>query len=306
MRQSSGADTRSVDIDDRFRLGPFESFGQRFMVKTSDIELAGFLAKLYEPLRSPGAARPAVEYCLIPPSGNASGVLTRNQEVICTSSRRHPLLGSLVSAINRHVIEGPSHTRLMFHAAAADLNGAGVLLPAPMESGKTTLVTGLLDRGLSYLSDEAVTVAHDLTMEGYPKPLSVDPGSWEVLAHHEPEESPPIRQFMSDQWQLPVQSFASIVCRSRLRLIVFPRHQAGAEFKFETLTPGMAVKEAFASLFVPAGNLASVDKVRGIGRLAELIPASRLIYSDLDNACGRIIAELERLENPSEVSDNGP
>jgi hypothetical protein len=41
------------------------------------------------------------------------------------------------------------------HASAASLGGRGILFPASMDSGKTTLVSGLVRDGFSYLSDEA-------------------------------------------------------------------------------------------------------------------------------------------------------
>src|SRR6266576_744062 len=47
---------------------------------------------------------------------------------------------------------------LAIHAAAASLGGAGILLPAPPDSGKTTTVAGLVRAGCSYLTDEAALV----------------------------------------------------------------------------------------------------------------------------------------------------
>ena len=296
--QDDSRDAR-VPLGDHLLLGPFEAFGARFMLQTPDPALASFLDELYRPLRSSGPEA-AIVYSLFPPSRDAEGVLKKGQRVIYTSSRRHPLLGSLVWEINRQVIDGPSRTRLILHAAAAELHGDGVLLPAPMESGKTTLVTGLLDRGFGYLTDEAVAVADDLMVEGYCKPLSIDAGSWRVLAHHEPEVAPSVRPYMADQWQVAVQGFAPVINRSSVRLIVFPRYVAGAQLRFEPLSPASAVRDVFASIFVPEGQPVPLDKVRRVCRLVERVPAARLTYSDLGEACERIIVELAGLDDSRE------
>ena len=296
--QDDSRDAR-VPIGDHLLLGPFEAFGECFMLRTPDPALASFLDDLYRPLRSSDPEE-AVVYSLLPPSRDAEGVLKKGQRVISRSFRRHPLLGALVWEINRQVIDGPSRTRLILHAAAAELHGDGVLLPAPMESGKTTLVTGLLDRGFGYLTDEAVAVADDLMMEGYGKPLSIDAGSWRVLAHHEPEVAPSVRSYMADQWQVAVQGFAPVVDHSRVSLIVLPRYAAGAQLRFEPLSPASAVREVFASIFVPHDEPVSLDKVRHVCRLVERVPAARLTYSDLGEACDRIIAELAGRDDSQE------
>jgi hypothetical protein len=55
------------------------------------------------------------------------------------------------------------------HAGAVVRNGGALLLPGPMESGKSTLVAALLSRGFGYLSDE-VGALDPITSRVYPFP----------------------------------------------------------------------------------------------------------------------------------------
>src|SRR3989337_610946 len=87
-------------------------------------------------------------------------------------------LRCLLWHINKRVVEETSRLTLV-HAGGLELDGQGIVMPAVMESGKTTTTAGLLRRGLRYLSDEIVAVDPDsLTLLAYPKALTVEPGSF--------------------------------------------------------------------------------------------------------------------------------
>ena len=179
-----------VDANFLPNIGPFECFGQRWSIRTTHAQLAAFLAEIYAPMlvRDRRGGDGAV-FALIPPDGDRLGLVLRDGVVLVERPTPSATLETLIWVVNRHVIDG-SHHPLILHAAAAAKNGAVVALPAPMESGKTTLVTGLLDRGWAYLTDEAAAIHPDGTVEGYRKPLSIDRGSWEILRHHEPRPEP--------------------------------------------------------------------------------------------------------------------
>jgi hypothetical protein len=284
--------------------GPFECFGQRWMVRTTDEELAAFLEEAYATLRVRDDGRPLTVHSLLPPGIDGQGIVTRGDgDVIMTSPAPSALLGSLIWAINRQVIEGASG-RAVLHAAAAARGESVVLLPAPMESGKTTLVMGLLDRGLSYLTDEAAALT-GLEVEGFPKPLSIDPGSWEVLAHHRPSSaSPRLSGFLQHQWQVPPQHVGPVQRRGTVTLVVFPRWQPGARLALEWLRPAEALQELLGCTFVPEGEAMSLDRVRFLAELAERVPAARLVHDDLRSASERIDVELaaqaDRRRTPSD------
>ena len=64
---------------------------------------------------------------------------------------------------------------LFVHAGSVALNGQGLLVVAPMDAGKSTLVTALLSAGCSYLSDELGSI-DPVTTRAYPyeKLISLD------------------------------------------------------------------------------------------------------------------------------------
>jgi hypothetical protein len=97
------------------------------------------------------------------------------------------------------------------HAGGVVLDGTGVILPGDMEVGKTTLVTGLLQAGADYLSDEAVGVGlTDTDLRGYAKALSLDPGSWPLFPSLEPVVPETVKPFLPHQWQVRASTLPGV------------------------------------------------------------------------------------------------
>ena len=98
-------------------------------------------------------------------------------EVAHRAPFRPAMLNLVIQNLNRLVAS--TWTGAVCHAGAVAHEGNGVLFPADPESGKTTLTCGLVRAGFSYLSDEAVAFRPGTSViEPYPKPLSLDRGSW--------------------------------------------------------------------------------------------------------------------------------
>jgi hypothetical protein len=280
--------------------GPFAAFDQQFVIRCSDPAFAGFLRELYAPMgltstniEAPSSAGPTTAiYLVATPTEHRDGHVSRDGVRIGSSPRRARVLGYLQWAINRQVIERSANERLILHASAAERDGVAVAMPAAMESGKTTLVTGLLERGFGYLTDEAVAVADDLQVEGYRKPLSIDPGSFEVLARHRPQLPEALTGYFDDQWQVAAHGIGPVVARSRLGLLVFPTYVRGAGTSFEPVRPASVIALAGPCTFGPAGAPLGTRRLRRLVRMAEQVPAFRLISGDLDEACAAIIHAL--------------
>ena len=115
------------------------------------------------------------------------------------------LVASLVQWLNQQAVD-PEYA-VMSHAGGVERNGVACVLPADPESGKTTLTTGLVRAGYSYLTDEAISFDWETgEIEPYPKPLSIDPGSQFLFPELAPP-SPPGAEGESDgQWQVPPSS----------------------------------------------------------------------------------------------------
>lgn len=178
----------------------------------------------------PAGAAPGTEYALTPqPDAGRPDelwVLSGGPEAAWTASSPRRLLSLLLGRVNRAVVRDSTDDHVLLHAAAAERDGRAVVLAAPMESGKTTTVAGLVRAGWGYYTDEAVAVRRaDGLLSPYAKPLSVDPGSWGVLA----DLSPGRVEGFTDQWQVPVTGLPGGRVAEPLRVsaVVLPRYRAG-------------------------------------------------------------------------------
>jgi hypothetical protein len=271
--------------------GPYCCFGQAFSIRSTSQQLADYLGALYAPMlcdHSPSH----VTFSLVAPEGSDYGAIYRDRAPLVASAVPSSVFGTLLWAINRHVIQ-PSTEAVVLHAAAADLDGYAVVLPAAMESGKTTLVTGLLERGLGYLTDEAVELGPDRRVTGFPKPLSIDPGSWEVLAHLRPQVCPEVRPYLEHQWQIPAGSLSYVVAESRAAVFIFPRYLAGAATELVRVPPATALRLAVGCTFGVDGAVVSASQVQQLRGVLTRVPTYQLTSSSLREACETVIETLQ-------------
>jgi hypothetical protein len=275
-------------------LGPFGCFGRRWTVRTDDEALADLLADLYADLSTSGCGPAPARFAVLSPSDDGPGVVLRDGIRIDAGHAPSHLLGALVWSVNRWALDDVSRDRLLLHAGGVVReDGIAVLLPAPSESGKSTLTTGLLDRGLAYLSDEAVALDPDGTLTGYPKPLSIDRGAWSLLSHHSPDPAGPHAAYLARQWHVRASAFARVVGRARLGVVIFPRYVAAARTALRLLSPSEAVVFGGRSTFAPA-NAGSLQtwQVRVLAEALAGVSCFELLTSDLDAACGLVVDTL--------------
>jgi hypothetical protein len=271
----------------------YQALAHRFQVDSPDPELRRHLETLFEGLRcpDPAPAGAAVRYRLDEePQGWYT--LRRDEELLVNSDRPGLVLAHLLWQLNRSAV-GATTDRIVLHAAAAASGGDGVLLPAPQESGKATLVAGLVRRGFQYLSDEAVAIDPlTLEMQPYAKPLSLDPGSWALLPDLEPAVDPRLRPWLGDQWQVAPTSIRpdAVAAPTPARLVVLPRYDKGAETTIESVSGGRALLELAQCTFEWQQHGA-----RALYTLAALLRKAdcyRLVVGDLEDACDLVIDAL--------------
>lgn len=292
-------------------IGPFGCFGRSWFVRTDDHDLRSLVDDLYADLRvaapdpltcRPGRNEPcprldretATFYALVP-AGDRRGLVTRGDERLGRPRFPPNVLNSLVWGINRWVLDAASWEHVLLHAGGVVRgDGLAMVLPAPSGSGKSTLTTGLLDRGLAYLSDEAVAIAADRTVAGYPKPLSLDPGAWPVLEHHRPDPDQPSSAYMARQWHVRASSFTDVATTARVGLVVFPRFGGTSDASIARLGPSEAVMRAAHSTFSP-GNGTKVERhqIEVLAESLSSVPAYAIDYSDLAAACKGVLDLLD-------------
>lgn len=214
----------------------------------------------------------------------------RGTRRVFETDRPDDLVPMLLWWINRVVCFETTH-RVMVHASVAACAGGAVVMPAPAESGKTTLVAGLVGAGFGYLTDEAAAIDPATGLvEAYPKSLSIDPGSWALFPQLRPDVAGDLRRFVAKQWHVPPDAIraGAVVDSARPAWIVAPRYEPGAPTTLEPLSRPDALELLVRESF----NLTRVGRA-GFDALAGIVRTSscwRLTSGDLGEAVEAVTA----------------
>lgn len=188
--------------------------------------------------------------------------------------------------------------RLSLHAGAA-VRTVGTdrriaVLPAPPDSGKSTLTLGLVRSGLAYLGDEAFGLAlDDRRVIPYLKPLTLDPGSWSLFPELEPRLGEEGTRFVHGKWHLDLRTIGGGVAQDidelalgDVAVVVLPTYEEGAPTRLEQLPASELAVELSSNAF----NLAACGQP-GVTVLAELAASAqgwRLVSGDLGEAVAAV------------------
>lgn len=251
------------------RLG---TFLHRFLAPfTAEV---GPRARRYELRHEPGQERP--------------WVMVVDGRVHQRRSSSSGLLEVALWEISRRAIAS-DHGFLAIHAAAAAWRGAGILLPAPPDSGKSTLVAGLTRAGCSYLTDEAALI-HPLTatLHPFPRSLWLERGS--VHAVFGPEH-PTLPRTGGGQYHVrPADLRPRALGRPcPVRMVVAPAYEAGGPTELRPIGRAEAVT-------ILADNAFYLERFGGagvelLGRVVQEASCYRIRVGNLDDAV-RMILEV--------------
>ncbi len=140
---------------------------------------------------------------------------------------------------------------LVIHASAVSRDGVAVVFPAEANSGKSTLAALLVEAGFDYLTDEATAIDLDTgEVAAYPKPLTLDPGSQQLLPHLDPGGL----TGDSAKWRIAPTDIrpACVAERAIVGHLVLPTHEPGAD---NTMADATTI-DAVVALTAAAFNLA--------------------------------------------------
>lgn len=297
------------DVHDWAHCTPnLRALSYRFAVCCDDAALGAHIAALFSSLRDADADRESPDedgadgaavggpaphcYTLTSSPGRPGSVdFRRDDELIESALEPGVAVGWLVWDVNRLAAELSSE-HLLFHSGGLDAAGVGILVPAASGSGKSTLTAGLVRAGLGYLSDELVALELHRSGAGpdrllpYPKPITVKPGSFGVLA----DMAPDVLDGSGDgEWQVPVGDGTGRRVGEPCEpgFVIVPRYDPSAE----TALAPLSETEAFFTLALHAVNLLPHGPAgsEALGRLAARCACYSLAFSDLDAACALVL-----------------
>jgi hypothetical protein len=228
--------------------------------------------------------------------GTTNGVrydVYRHREPVSVGASAGTALRHLLWDVNRMVVQSTPGL-LLVHASSVEHEGRAVVFPGRMGSGKTTLVAGLLQRGLRYLTDEAVAIdPTTLRVRPYPKPLSIDSGSRGVLSALRPDLPPSMEPFLDSGWYVPPQAIAEdVVGQPSVPSVVM-----ALEYRRDAFTECTEVRrsEALITLAENSFNITGFGAQRAMHMLARVVRSSRcyrLTVGNLADACAIVFDVL--------------
>ena len=124
-------------------------------------------------------------------------------------------------------------------------------MPAPSESGKTSMTTGLTQKGYVYMSDEFAAIGmSDGLLHPFPKPISIKNTSvFPDLAEQKnlwvAPESEDVPDYEIPVWYIHADDFADKTDRDPvpIRYILFPQYTPTEDSRLEPISSGDAVRQ---------------------------------------------------------------
>jgi hypothetical protein len=205
-------------------------------------------------------------------------------------------LGLLAGSLQQGVLEliHPDAVWLgLIHGAAVARHGRGFGLAGPSGSGKSTLAAGLLSAGFDYLSDDMIALsAPHGTIVPWPLPLSIKPGSLDVVTARHPElaHAPAYLTKGLDARLLIPPDVAWDREPVKLQTLVFPRFVVGATADLRRISTFEAIERLLVDR-IWLGHPITEERVTSFLTWLHGIPAYAITYENLDDGV-RLIEDI--------------
>jgi hypothetical protein len=267
----------------------------------ADGEIGDELRSLLIDLRVPTTTGPVGSIVV---SRNASGsyVIRSDQRVWNDSVPAADVPDEVVHMLLRAALDQES-ALVHIHAGSVAAGDRTAILAGWPGCGKSTAIAALVSSGLSYVTDERLAVSADgRSVGGFPKPISLIEGSFEVLAHFDPELT---GQGASNgvTWQIPASSIGPVASQEfrSPTVLVFIAYRSGFALRVTIVSP----VEAAARLLGDSPDVSTRGSggVDAIVTLTSLAACVEIEYSELDELVGAV---RNLLDEPPLVSHHEP
>jgi hypothetical protein len=264
-----------------------------FRVRTPLVDVARRLDELLEPFARPDAnGAPTFD---LRPHGDGHVRVYLDGALVLRSNSQAAAFDYVLWRVSTESIERATHF-LVLHAGAVSWRRQGVVLPAPPDSGKTTLTAGLVRAGFRYLTDEAAFVDRTTgLLRPFPRPLWMEVGTLDLIPGIHDRLPPFLRAPRVSYHVAPTDLRpGSIGSPCNIRFVVAPAYVNGARTTVEAMT----CAEAVVLLARNAFNAGSLGR-SGVKLLAEIVAGARcvrLVMGDLGSAV-EAVSDLVRGED---------
>lgn len=281
----------------------YRTLGYSFTVRTNLPRARLFIDRLLAPFRVNSTIE-GPTYLLIA-SHDDGGRFSLYLDDVCIQRVESPasMVDFVLADVTTRALEHADGF-LAIHAAAASFRGQGFVLPAPPDSGKTTLVAGLTRAGFDYLSDEAALIDLETgLLHPFPRPLMMDATSVAALGDLRATLGAGDAEFMRFRYHAVPGDLrpASLGRPCPVRYVIAPRYQEGGR-------TGLGRVSRAEGMFLLARNAFNLDHIGGealalLGRVVEEADCYRLRIGDL----GQAVREVLRLaDSRPDRKDSSP
>lgn len=227
--------------------GPYDVLGTEVYIDGNDDELTAEVIRILAPLT---LVRRGLGTGLCYRIEVTDGVcqLSVNGRLLARGTSRSATLRTLLSDLNATPLELLDDA-IVLHAGAMHVGGHIVVFPGVSNSGKSTLMAQLIERGHAYLTDEAVVIGvDDVWARPYAKSLCIEPGSQDTLGHIEPPASP----VGDGTWDVDPTTIGPgrVSSGGPVTALVFPIYGPGVEASMRPLDPVEVMHRLLRNSFI--------------------------------------------------------
>lgn len=263
-----------------------------FRLLTDHPEVGRELTRVLGSLRVVEPIAPGTDIAEIALVGRSYGMLVAvDGDHVIRRSSAPAAVAMMLWKLNQLAVAGTPDCVALHAGAVGDERGL-VVMPGRSNAGKSTLVTGLVEAGLGYVTDEATLIRPDsLAVVPYPKAIALDPGSFAVFPHLRPAVAASFAADRSRKWHLEPAAVGSVGAEGPISLLVFPTYRS----ETPTTTARMTAREVLDQLLV---NSFPFDATGPIGfealvRLADTVPGYRLLAGSLAEGVAAVNSLLD-------------
>jgi hypothetical protein len=268
----------------------YRAIAYRFRVRSSLADVRLLATELLAPFAAASGAGPAYDLAVDEGDETSPFAVRLDGALLHRLSSPLGMLDELLWHVNRSAIESASAAGfLAIHASAVRYGRAGVVLAAPMDSGKTTLAAGLVREGAEYVTDEAALLEIGTgSLRPYPKTMWLAPPSIRAIEGLADAVLPPFRDLSRMRVYVRPQDLGGRVAEEPgpVTLVIAPRFRPKAPLEVERLSSA-------GTLMLLAENAFNLREFRapGIDALRDVAAQAAgyaVTFGDLAEACAAI------------------